>query len=154
MPEHDRAWLARQIVDTSPDGIIFADTEGVVQLWSPGAERIFGFGAEEVIGRTMDMIIPERLRQRHWDAYHAAMARDSTRYGASDLLAVPALRKDGARISIEFTISLLHDESGKLLGPAAVVRDVTAKFNETNQLRKRLAELEAAQKPAAGEGQR
>jgi len=153
MPEFDPAWLARQIVESSPDGIIFVDTEGVVHLWSPGAERIFGFTADEVLGRTMDMIIPERLRQRHWDAYHAAMANDSTRYGASDLLAVPAMRKDGARISIEFTISLLHDESGRLLGPAAVIRDVTAKFNETNQMRKRLAELEAAQKQAAGEGQ-
>jgi nitric oxide dioxygenase len=147
MPEMERGELEHKIVEATPDAVVFADTGGIIRLWNEGATRVFGFSAEEALGRTMDLIIPERLRQRHWDGYHAAMASGTTKYGASELLAVPAMRKDGSRISIEFTIALLRDEAGKLIGPAAMIRDVTARFQETNELRKRLAELEARTAP-------
>jgi PAS domain S-box-containing protein len=77
------------------------------------------------------------------------MATGVTSYGRR-LLAVPAIRKDGQRISIEFSIALLHDENGSLIGPAAVIRDVTARWNEQNELRKRLAELESRAGAVAG----
>ena len=67
-----------------------------------------------------------------------------TKYG-SDTLAVPAVTKDGERISIEFTINLLRDGDGKVLGPVAVVRDVTARWIREKELRQRLAFLEAGQ---------
>ena len=149
MPESESADLAQRIVEATPDAVIFADTSGIIRLWNDGATRIFGFTAAETVGETMDMIIPERLRQRHWDGFHAAMAAGTSKYGADELLAVPAVRKDGTRISIEFTIALLRDGEGGLIGPAAVIRDVSARFQETNELRKRLAELEAAQKAAS-----
>jgi PAS domain S-box-containing protein len=148
MADENSGWLSERVVESMPDAVIVADVEGRIRLWNPGAERMFGYGADEAIGETLDLIVPERLRQRHWDGYHAAMAGGTTRYGAGDLLAVPAVRKDGARISIEFTISLIKGADGSLYGPAAVIRDVTARFQEQVELRKRLADLEAA-KPAA-----
>lgn len=65
-----------------------------------------------------------------------------TRYGAGNVLAVPALRKDGTRISIEFTIIPFHEEPGRMAGIAAILRDVTKRFEETKALRKKLAEYE------------
>ncbi len=149
METHSHEWLCRQIVDNASDAIIFADIEGIVRLWNAGAEKIFGFRADEMVGKPMDAIIPENLRERHWKGYHEAMRTGRTQYDR-DILAVPALRKDGTRISIEFTIVMIRDDGGKLLGPAAILRDVTTKWNQTKELRKRLAELEAQVAKLAG----
>ncbi len=136
----------RQIVEGSPDAIILGDREGTIRLWNAGAETVFGFTAEEAIGRSMDLIIPERLRGRHWDGYHRTMATGVSRYGAGDLLAVPAVRKDGTSISIEFTIQMLKDAGGHILGPVAILRDVTKRVQRDKELGRRLKELEAKAK--------
>jgi PAS domain S-box-containing protein len=142
MPEQSHAWLCQQIVDNAGDAIIFADAEGTVRLWNAGAERIFGFRADEMVGKSMDPIIPENLRERHWEGYDQTMKTGRTQYSRS-LLAVPALRKDGTRVSIEFTIVVVRGEDGKLLGAAAILRDVTERWNQNKELQKRLAALEA-----------
>jgi PAS domain S-box-containing protein len=103
---------------------------------------VASYRADEALGRTLDLIIPERLRERHWSGYRESMATGTTRYGRG-VLAVPAVRKDGTSISVEFTIALLHDADGTLLGPAAIIRDVTARWEEERALKKRLAALEA-----------
>jgi PAS domain S-box-containing protein len=100
------------------------------------------------MGKLMDFIIPENLRGRHWEGYHRVMATGETKYG-KDTLAVPALRKDGTRLSIEFTIVLLRDDEGKPAGNAAVIRDVTARWQRDKALKERLAELEK-QVPRSG----
>jgi PAS domain S-box-containing protein len=123
----DQAWLFRRIVQEMPEAVVFADATGVIRLWNNGAETMFGYSAGEVVGQTLDLIIPERLRSRHWEGYHKVMATGVTRYGR-ELLATPAIRKDGRRISIEFSIALLKEDAGKVLGAAAVVRDVTARW--------------------------
>jgi PAS domain S-box-containing protein len=133
--------LAGRIVEGAADAVIFADREGVIRLWNGGAERIFGWSAAEALGRSMDLIIPERQRARHWEGWERVMKTGVTRY-ATDTLAVPALRKDGATISIEFTIQLLRDASGAITGPVAMVRDVTARFQREKELRARVKELE------------
>lgn len=133
----------RQIVEGSPDAVILGDREGIIRIWNAGAQAVFGFTAEEAIGRSMDMIIPERLRGRHWDGYHRTMATGVSRYGAGDLLAVPAIRKDGSSISIEFTIQMLKDADGHVLGPVAIIRDVTRRFQREKELARRVKELEA-----------
>lgn len=138
----DYAWLCQQIVDGAMDAVIFADRQGVIELWNAGAERMFGYAAGEALGQSLDIIIPERLRDRHWSGYRQVMASGVTRYG-EQLLAVPAVRKDGARISIEFTIVLVRDEEGELIGSAAVIRDVTARWQKDKELKQRLADLEA-----------
>lgn len=131
-------WICQQIVEKSQDAIIFADRDGIIRLWNPGAEAMFGYQAEEALGQTLDLIIPERLREKHWKGYHNVMKTGITRY-ARELLAVPAIRKDGTRISLEFTIALLHDISGELLGAAAVIRDVTARFQKEKEKQKEKA---------------
>ncbi|MFQ5340380.1 MAG: PAS domain-containing protein [Anaerolineae bacterium] len=138
---HER--LYQQIVDNTYDAIVFADHEGLVRLWNSGAEAIFGYTAEEALGQSLDLITPERFRARHWEGYHRVMETGVTKYGGGDLLAVPALRKDGARISIEFTVVLVHDDSGGVLGIAAIIRDVTARWQRDRKLREQLASLKA-----------
>ncbi len=140
--------IFRQIVEGSPDAIILGDAEGIVRIWNAGAQAIFGFTAEEAIGKSMDLIIPERLRGRHWDGYRKVMGTGVSRYGAGDMLAVPAVTKDGRTISIEFTIQMLKDGAGRIVGPVATIRDVTKRFQREKELAKRLKELEA--KAAAG----
>ncbi len=146
MTEQNMEKIAARIVAESPDGILFADREGVIRLWNAGAEAIFGFTAAEAVGRSMDLIIPERLRARHWDGWKRVIATGVTRYAGRDLLAVPALRRDGSTISIEFSIQLLHDDAGAILGPVAVIRDVTERWQRDKELRLRLKELEAKAK--------
>ncbi len=136
-----REWLYQPIVEESTDAIIFADREGVIRFWNAGATAMFGYTEEEAAEQTLDLIIPERLRGRHWDGYRHAMSTGVSRYGR-EVLAVPATRKDGSQISLEFTISLLHDESGQLIGAAAILRDVTARWHETKDLKRRLATAE------------
>jgi PAS domain S-box-containing protein len=139
----ETGWLSQEIVTYAPDAIIMADREGIIRLWNGGASTVFGFTAEEAIGHSLDLIIPERFRARHWEGFGKVMETGVTRYGA-ELLAVPAIRKDGAPISVEFSVTLLQDLAGRVLGVAAIMRDVTERWTEQKQLRQRLAELEAA----------
>ena len=120
-------WLFRRIVEEISEAVIFADRQGVVRLWNRGAATMFGYSADEALGQSLDLIIPERFRARHWDGYRQVMGTGVTSYGER-LLAVPAMRKDGQRISIEFSIALLKDERGEVAGAVAVVRDVTARW--------------------------
>jgi PAS domain S-box-containing protein len=131
--------IATALLSTRSDAIIAADQEGTIRHWNPGAERIFGFSNAEAIGQSLDIIIPERLRQRHWDGYDRAMKAGRSRYGEGDVLAVPATRKDGFQISVEFTIVLLRDGTGALLGIGAILRDVTRRFEELRELKRQLA---------------
>ncbi|HYZ42892.1 MAG TPA: PAS domain S-box protein [Stellaceae bacterium] len=128
------------LVREAPDAIIFADAEGIIRYWNRGAERIFGFAEAEALGKSLDIIIPERLQARHWRGFTATMRSGTTRYSSGETLDVPARRKDGGRISIEFTILPFRDESGKIIGLAAILRDVTTRFDEMKALRRELAE--------------
>ena len=131
--------LAKAVLSTSSDAIIAADKEGIIRFWNPGAERTFGYARDAAIGQSLD-IIPERLRKRHWDGYHHVIKSGESRYGHGDVLAVPGIKKDGAGISIEFTIVPLRDEAGELTGLAAIMRDVTKRFEEMRALKQKLAE--------------
>jgi len=135
-------WLCQRIVEDSQVAVIFAGPDGIIRLWNSGAEAIFGYSAEEALGQTLDLIVPERQRSRHWEGYDRVMATGVTKYGR-ELLAVPATTKDGRRISIEFSVVLLRAPTGELLGVAAIMQDVTARWNEQKDLKERLAALEA-----------
>ncbi|MBU6506442.1 MAG: PAS domain S-box protein [Alphaproteobacteria bacterium] len=147
-PSFDTDQFARDLARDAADAIVYADAAGVIQFWNTGATRVFGFDAAEAIGRSLDIIIPANLRQRHWDGYNATMQTGRTRYGAGDLLAVPALRKDGARISVEFTIVPFHDAAGRMVGIAAILRDVTKRFEEMKALRAQLRQAGSGAKSA------
>ncbi|HXF35493.1 MAG TPA: PAS domain S-box protein [Candidatus Acidoferrales bacterium] len=133
--------FSRTLVQEAPEAIIYADTRGQIQFWNKAAERIFGFCESEALGQPLDMIIPEHLRKRHWDGFTETMRTGKTRYGAGDLLEVPALRKDGTRISVEFAMLPFHDTSGKMVGIAAMLRDVTKRFGEMKAVREQISAL-------------
>ena len=131
----------KQLVEGAGDAIMVCDAQGAITLWNRAAERIFGFTEAEALGQSLDMIIPQRQRQRHWDGYHKTMDTGITKYGA-DLLRVPALHKDGHTLSIAFTVSMLFSENREVTGIVAFVRDETARFAEERKLRARLQEAE------------
>jgi PAS domain S-box-containing protein len=132
--------IAETLLATRSDAIVAADRDGIIRFWNPGAERLFGHSTDEALGRSLDLIIPVRLRERHWQGFGRVMETGRSRYGESDVLAVPALRKDGATISVEFTVVPLRDEAGRLIALAALLRDVTKRFEETRELKRKLAE--------------
>jgi PAS domain S-box-containing protein len=135
-------WLCRRLVATSRDAIIFVDQDGLIRLWNAGAEAMFGYRASEMEGQSLDRIIPEALRGRHNEGFRRVMATGESRYAAG-LLAVPGLTKDGSRISLEFTITLIKDNAGTVLGAAAIMRDVTIRWQRDQELKKRLVGLQS-----------
>ncbi|MCK1518217.1 PAS domain S-box protein [Bradyrhizobium sp. 190] len=140
------AGLGEALLNSASDAIIATDREGRITFWNPGAERIFGFTAADAVGQSLDLIIPENLRARHWSGFRHTMATGTSRYGHGDLLSVPGLTRDGARISVEFTIVLLRDGAQAVTGTVAVMRDVTKRFEEVRELRRRLAGADARSK--------
>jgi len=133
--------IYKNLVDHAADAILFADREGIIRLWNAGAEATFGFSAAEALGQSLDLIIPEKLRQRHWDGYHQVMASGETKYGSA-LLSVPARHKNGARRFGDFSIVMIRDDDGHLLGIASIMRDTTAQKAREKELRERIKELE------------
>ena len=146
------AVLGAALLASAADAILATDRDGVIRFWNPGAARLFGFTGEQAIGASLDLIIPERLQQRHWSGWEQVIATGVTRYGAGDLLSVPALTADGRQISVEFTITLLHGSDGQISGMAAILRDVTPRFVELRRLRRELAAQ--ASRPVPQEGTR
>jgi PAS domain S-box-containing protein len=148
MPTPSPEWLEHQIVAGSPDAILYAERDGLIRYWNAGAERIFGFPAAEALGQSLDIIVPERLRARHWEGWDHVLETGVTRYGGAETLSVPATRKDGSTLSVDFTIQMVRDEGGRILGFAAILRDVTARFEREKALKAKVRELE--QKLAGG----
>ena len=134
----DREQIAHALLEGMPDALVVSDRDGIIQVWNAAAERIFGFSASEALGQSLDIITPERLRARHWEGYDKTMRTGQTRYGSGDLLSVPAIRRDGTQISVQFSIMPIRSENGELSAIAAIMRDVTADFDERKRLRKAL----------------
>jgi len=141
-PSHN--WLCQQIIDGASDAIMFSDREGIIRLWNRGAENMFGYAASEVLGQSLDLIIPENLRGRHWDGYFRVMESGESRY-STELLSAPALRKDGTRISTEFSMVMIKDDNNTVLGVTAIIRDVTTRWQREKELKERIKELTAHQ---------
>ncbi|NEU12647.1 PAS domain S-box protein [Methylobacterium sp. BTF04] len=131
-----------QLIAAAGDAVVVSDADGAIVVWNPAAERIFGYTPAEALGQSLDLITPERQRQRHWDGYAKTMRTGITRYGA-DVLRVPALHKDGRSLSIAFTVGLLHGADDTVVGVAAIIRDETKRWGDERQMRQRIAELEA-----------
>jgi PAS domain S-box-containing protein len=134
------AWLARAVVTNAAEAITVTDPDGIVRLWNDGATRMFGFSAADIVGQSLDLIIPEKLRDRHWKGYHQTMLTGYTRYG-DKLLSVPATHRDGRRLSIEFSVALLRDDADQIVGISAIMREISDRREAEKALRTELAEL-------------
>lgn len=134
----------QQLVGALGDGVIVCDAAGAITFWNAAATRIFGFTEGDAIGQSLDLIVPERQRDRHWNGYHKTMSTGETRYG-NDVLRVPAVHKEGKPLSIAFTVAMLHAPGGEVSAIVAVVRDETERWSEERKLRARLAQVETAQ---------
>ncbi len=132
----------RQLLSAIGDAVVVTDGAGAIVMWNPACERMFGYAEHEALGQSLDLIIPDRLRKRHWDGYNETMRSGVTKY-CTTLLRVPAAPRDGTSMSIAFTVAMLHAPDGKPAAVAAVIRDETSRFNEDRALRKRLVDLEA-----------
>ncbi|GAM10885.1 putative protein [Geobacter sp. OR-1] len=131
-----------QLLDDSPDAILAADQEGVIRYWNSGAERIFGHGADYALGKSLDIIIPENLRGRHWEGYRRVMATGETKY-KTGLLSAPGIDREGRRVSLEFSMVLLKNEDGTIAGSGSIMRNVTEQRNREVALRERLKTCES-----------
>lgn len=142
MTDIDTAELGKAIIESPAEAVIYANAEGTIQFWNNGAERLFGFTPEEARGQSLDIIIPPKIREAHWHGFHRVMETGEGHYQAGDLLAVPGIRKDGERVSLEFTVVPLHDATGRISGIAAVLRDVTRRWEEMRAHKARIRAIE------------
>jgi PAS domain S-box-containing protein len=130
------------IIQAAGDAIVAAGPDGSILLWNRAAERMFGYNEGEALGHSLDLIIPERFRDRHWEGYREVMRTGKTRYG-TEVLRVPAVHKDGRRLSIAFTVASVYSPNQEIQAIAAIIRDETSRWEEERALRQRVAELEA-----------
>jgi PAS domain S-box-containing protein len=122
--------LAALILGQAVDAVIYADREGVIRLWNAAAEQVFGFSSEEAIGSSLDLIIPERLRDGHWKGYRAAVSSGTTRLGGRATL-TKGLHKRGASVYVEMSFSLVKDHANEVVGSVAIAREVSGKLAKT-----------------------
>ena len=135
----------KQLIHAMGDAVVVSNEDGKIILWNPAAEQMFGYTEAEALGKNLDIITPDRFRQRHWDGYHKSMETGTTKYG-KQTLRVPAVHKDGHTLSIAFTVAMLYDEHQKVAGVAAIIRDETLRFQEEKELKKQLLDLQNKQK--------
>ncbi|GAB4302210.1 MAG: PAS domain S-box protein [Desulfuromonadia bacterium] len=138
--------MCHKLMDATPDAVMIADRQGVICYWNDAAVRIFGFSHDEAIGSSLDLIIPEPLRKRHWEGYRRVMECGVTSYG-DRLLSVPGITRQGDRISLEFSVALLKDGKGGIIWCGAILRDVTSRWEREREIERRLSECESKQNP-------
>lgn len=140
-PSHDQpsTIICQEVLENIADALIFADKEGIIRIWNPAAEAIFGYSASEAMGQSLDLIIPEHLRDAHWRGYHQAIAHGATRHGRRSMI-TRALHKAGHALYADMSFSIVKNQSGETIGSAAIARDATQRYQEEKQLRRQLAE--------------
>lgn len=109
------------IVKGISEAFIYADRAGIIRWWSDGAERLFGFSKEEALGQSLDLIIPERLREGHWRGFNAAMESGVSKYYGK-IMTTRSLHKTEEKIYVDLSFHLVKDENGRVLGSAAIGR--------------------------------
>jgi len=116
------ASLAEAILGQSADAIVYADHEGRIGYWNRAAERLFGFTAEQVLGQSLDIMIPEKLREAHWAGYDKAMASGTTVHSGRAMV-TKALRASGEPIYVEMSFAVVDDPGSGRRGSVAIARE-------------------------------
>lgn len=109
------------IVQQCADAMIFADRDGRIQLWNDAAEHLFGFTAEQAVGQSLDIVIPEHLRARHWAGYRMAMESGATKHSGRPML-TKGLHRSGATLYAEMSFAVVSEITRGVLGSIAVAR--------------------------------
>lgn len=134
--------LADSLLNQAPDAVIFADINGVIRLWNAAATRVFGFTENQAVGENLNIIIPERFREAHWEGFERALEARSTKY-AGQALATRSVRSDGAQIYVELSFAIVLDDDGSALGALSHARDITERYEQERANRKRIRDLES-----------
>ena len=121
--------LAETLIEQSPDAMVFVNTAGIIRVWNSAAERIFGFSQSATLGASVNIIIPERFREAHWQGFRRAIAERSTKY-QGQVLSTRSVRSDGTRIYVELSFAVILDAEGEVLGVLAHGRDITKRFEQ------------------------
>ncbi|MGE5595371.1 MAG: PAS domain S-box protein [Hyphomicrobiales bacterium] len=148
MSNESPAEIERLLVEQAPDAIIFADRNGIIRIWNASAERVFGHPAEKAIGQSLDILIPESLREAHWRGFDRALEAGETKY-KGQALPTKSFTADGRDIYVELSFGILKDASGAVIGATAHARDITERFQQDREMRRELRALREAAKGAA-----
>ena len=116
------AYLLAAVVASSEDAILTLSLDGIVTSWNAGAERLYGYTAGEALGRPVTYLVPhDRVKEL---AGIMARLHHGERVEHFETI---RLHRDGTRIDVSLSISLIHDEKGRVDGVAKIARDITAK---------------------------
>ena len=140
--------ISRLIVEQMADAMIYSDKEGIIRGWNAAAEALFGYPKEDAIGQSLELIIPEHLRDAHWAGFNRAMASGKTRLDGHAAITRSLTRSKGT-IYVEMSFAVVSDSNGKMIGSVAVARDATRRRQNERELRERLDTLENLHNGAA-----
>lgn len=149
LSEELKASLLVTLMEQGSDALIYADKEGIIQVWNHGAENIFGHAPAEAIGQSLDIIIPEKLRAAHWKGFHAALESNTMKY-KDQVMTTRAVHKDGSTRYVDLSFFMTHDDQGQPLGSLSLARNVTERYLQERELKKKLADFQTAAPSASG----
>lgn len=119
--------LAEWIIEQTSDAVIYADIEGNIQRWNAAATRLFGFSKEEALGHSLNLIIPERLREYHWRGFHAAINSGDLQLSGKPTLTRALSKEHEQPLYVELSFALIRNAQGVVQGSVSIARDVTAR---------------------------
>jgi PAS domain S-box-containing protein len=118
------------IVESSDDGIVGKDLDGIITEWNKGAERIYGYLAEEVVGKSISLLAPP---DRATDLVN--ILRKIKHGERINHFETSRLKKDGTRIDVSLTVSPVIDANGRIVGASAIARDISERKHQEAILR-------------------
>lgn len=117
--------LAESILEQIVDAVISTDDTGTIVRWNPAAAALFGYSAAEALGRKLDLIVPQHLREAHWRGFETAMASGVMKLRGRPTL-TRAVHRNGRKLYVEMTFGLVKTPDGSTTrGAVAVARDPT-----------------------------
>lgn len=115
-----------RIVADVGDALIYIDDQGVIRVWNAHAAALFGFSAQEALGHSVDLIIPAHLREAHWRGFERALQRGTV--SRAEVRTTRGLHKDGRKLYVDMSFSIVKNDAGQALGSTAMARDATNRY--------------------------